>query len=88
MKKLEPRMKRILSRTFVALAVALSAGLAHAQAWPAKPIRMIVPYPAGGIDNFARAMNPRSSRSAAPSQSRSSSRTWMLSMTSAGRMTT
>lgn len=29
-------------------AITLAAGLAQAQAWPAKPIRLIVPFPAGG----------------------------------------
>ena len=39
------------------LALALAAGTAHAQAWPAKPIRMIVPLAAGGgTDLVARAM--------------------------------
>ena len=40
----------------VALAVALPAA-AWAQAWPAKPIRIVVAYPAGGVsDNVARAL--------------------------------
>ena len=42
-------------RAGVALALALAAGVAQAQAWPAKPIRWIVPYPAGGpTDSFSR----------------------------------
>ncbi|RYY89589.1 MAG: tripartite tricarboxylate transporter substrate binding protein [Comamonadaceae bacterium] len=54
-------------RTFVALAAAtLLAGVfavgtslpAHAQAWPAKPVRMIVNFPAGGAaDQIARAIS-------------------------------
>jgi tripartite-type tricarboxylate transporter receptor subunit TctC len=42
-------------------AAALAAGLAHAQAdWPAKPIRMIVPYPpGGGTDVVARIVNEK-----------------------------
>ena len=32
-----------------ALAALLAAPTVHAQAWPAKPIRMIVPYPPGGF---------------------------------------
>ncbi|MSQ51205.1 MAG: tripartite tricarboxylate transporter substrate binding protein [Betaproteobacteria bacterium] len=32
---------------------------AYAQSYPAKPIRLVSPYPAGGIDNFARVMLPK-----------------------------
>jgi tripartite-type tricarboxylate transporter receptor subunit TctC len=35
-------------RILVACALALSCGVAGAQAYPTKPIRMVVPYPAGG----------------------------------------
>ncbi|MDP2034324.1 MAG: tripartite tricarboxylate transporter substrate binding protein [Polaromonas sp.] len=42
-----------------AVALALP-GLVSAQAWPAKPIRLIVPFPPGGlIDNMARLVGPR-----------------------------
>jgi tripartite-type tricarboxylate transporter receptor subunit TctC len=34
-------------RTLAVLAVLLGATAAHAQAWPAKPVRWIVPYPPG-----------------------------------------
>jgi len=45
--------------TFAALAL-LSTSSASAQAWPAKPIRVIVPFPpGGGLDFFARTMAPR-----------------------------
>ena len=42
----------------LAVLLALAAGLAHAQDWPAKPIRMVVPYPpAGGTDVVARILS-------------------------------
>jgi tripartite-type tricarboxylate transporter receptor subunit TctC len=48
---------------FIARAAALlafCAGIAHAQPYPAKPVRMIVPYPAGGIvDLLARAVTEK-----------------------------
>jgi tripartite-type tricarboxylate transporter receptor subunit TctC len=41
----------------VALAAAIGSGSAMAQAWPAKPISLIVPFPAGGTtDVLARAL--------------------------------
>ena len=41
----------------IALAVAMTGGSAMAQAWPSKPISLIVPFPAGGTtDVLARAL--------------------------------
>jgi len=51
-----------MRRTFFA-ALALAAGLAHAQDYPSKPIRMIVPYPpGGGTDVVARIVNEKLSQ--------------------------
>ena len=51
-----------MQRTVLA-ALALAAGLAHAQDYPSKPIRMIVPYPpGGGTDVVARIVNERLSQ--------------------------
>lgn len=47
----------------VALAAAFASPAAHAQVYPAKPVRLIVPYPAGGgTDFFARAVGAQLSQ--------------------------
>src|SRR5687767_6502778 len=51
-------------RAFLALSLALCAALGHAQTWPAKPVRFIVPFPPGGsTDVAARTVAERLSRS-------------------------
>jgi tripartite-type tricarboxylate transporter receptor subunit TctC len=53
-------MSRLSRRRLVATTAALMAAPAglHAQAWPAKQIRMIAPYPpGGGVDTVARAFS-------------------------------
>ncbi len=52
-------MRLAISRVLFAVlaAVALAPGAASAQAWPARPVTMIVPFPAGGnADVLARAL--------------------------------
>jgi tripartite-type tricarboxylate transporter receptor subunit TctC len=54
------KMKKLTRRTFVTGSAALlcmPSIIAHAQSsWPARPIRIVVPYPAGGqTDGIARA---------------------------------
>jgi tripartite-type tricarboxylate transporter receptor subunit TctC len=53
--------KRTLLLT--ALLMAGAAGSSWSQAWPAKPIRLVVPFPPGGlVDNMARLIAPRLSQ--------------------------
>ena len=48
----------------IALGLAMSGGSAMAQAWPAKPISLIVPFPPGGTtDVLARALSDKLSQS-------------------------
>jgi tripartite-type tricarboxylate transporter receptor subunit TctC len=52
-------MKKLLIAVFASLACFAVQGVALAQAWPARPIKIIVPYPAGGTsDILARALGP------------------------------
>ena len=51
---------RLLASIAVAAASLVTLNTASAQAWPMKPVRLIVPYPAGGpIDVMARALGQR-----------------------------
>src|SRR4249920_2516165 len=49
-----------MRKVFAALCLGLAATVAHAQAWPTKPVTMIVPFPPGGsTDMIARAVLPK-----------------------------
>ena len=53
----ETSMKKFLSALALGLVTAASV---HAQAWPAKPITLVVPFPPGGsTDTLARALMPK-----------------------------
>jgi tripartite-type tricarboxylate transporter receptor subunit TctC len=56
---MEESMARFV-RCLIAIVAAACAPLAASQAWPVKPIRLIVNFPAGGTtDQMARAFAPR-----------------------------
>lgn len=54
-----PPRRRAVTQLAV-LALSTLAGLAHAQAWPSKPISLVVPFPSGGTtDVLARSLAER-----------------------------
>jgi len=54
------RAPRLLRRAVIALGLTMAVTGALAQAWPSRPIRMIVPFPAGGpTDVYARVIGQR-----------------------------
>src|SRR6185436_12967486 len=51
---------RLSARILSGCLVALAAGIASAQTYPSKPIRFVVPYPAGGpLDTVARLLGQK-----------------------------
>ena len=53
-------MKHILRLAFALLSLAALSGEGRAQAWPTGPVRIVVPFAAGGaIDTVARLIGQR-----------------------------
>jgi tripartite-type tricarboxylate transporter receptor subunit TctC len=64
MKHIQMNFRRRMVHAIALTTLALAGGNAMAQAWPAKPISLIVPFPPGGTtDVLARALGEKLSQS-------------------------
>ena len=52
-------LRKSMFRIVASLVLCSGVGLAHAQAWPTKPIRWVVPYGPGSTDILARVIAPK-----------------------------
>ena len=54
------RVKKRWPRLITMLAMTMSAAAVFAQTYPSKPVRIMVPFPAGGpVDSLARVISPK-----------------------------
>ena len=57
------RFQQLIATGLVALSALCASTEAWSQTWPTRPIRLVVPFPPGGlIDNMARLVGPRLSQ--------------------------
>ena len=61
--------RKRFARFAAALALAGAADLVHAQAFPSRPITIVVPFPPGGISDNSTRVIARRRRSASASRS-------------------
>ena len=81
MTKTQQRVRRALVLAGAGAALAAPFGAVHAQAFPSKPITLIVPWPAGGSTGSfrSRSSTARASRRPSGATGTSSSPAWVSS---------